>query len=388
MFEQNGWLPQFPGIHGDRPYMTGNHAAAFFADTYFKGENNFDVEKAYDAIRHNAMKATMLPWTDNGPLTELDRNYAEKGFFPALAKDELESVPEVHDFERRQAVSVTLEHAYDDWCVAQLAKELNKEEDYVYFMNRASNYKNLFDERIGFMAPKSADGNWVEGYDPKRGGGQGGRDFFAECNAWIYTFHVQHDIEGLIRLFGGKDEFEQKLDALFVEQYSGSKYEFLNQFPDSTGLIGQFCMGNEPAFHIPYLYNYAGSPWKTQRKVREIMKLWFNDGPLGICGDEDHGAMSAWYVFSAMGFYPVCPGKPVYEIGSPIFNEIRIQQENGGIFTIRAEYVSGVNKYIQSAELNGQPYDYARINHEDILSGGTLVLQMGPRPNKSWGAMS
>lgn len=386
MFEQSGWLPQFPGLHGDRPYMTGNHAAAFFADTYLKGERNFDLEKAYEAIRHNATKATMLPWTDNAPMTELDQIYADKGFFPALAKDEIESVPEVHGFERRQAVSVTLEHAYDDWCAGQLAKALNKEEDYSFFMKRAANYRNLFDERIGFMAPKSADGEWVAGYDPKRGGGQGGRDFFAECNAWIYTFHVQHDVEGLIRLFGGRGKFEKKLDDLFVEQYSGSKYEFLNQFPDSTGLIGQYCMGNEPAFHIPYLYNHAGTPWKTQRKVREIMKLWFGDGPLGICGDEDNGAMSAWYVFSAMGFYPVCPGKPVYEIGSPIFNEIRIRQPNGQTFTIQAVNVSEVNKYIQSAELNDHPYHRPWLDHEAITSGGTLVLQMGPRPNKSWGA--
>ncbi|GLX70578.1 GH92 family glycosyl hydrolase [Paenibacillus glycanilyticus] len=388
MFKQSGWLPQFPGLYGDRPYMTGNHAAAFIADTYHKGEVNFDLEQAYEAIRHNAMNATMLPWTDNSPLTELDRIYAEKGFFPALAHGETESVAEVHGFERRQAVSVTLEHAYDDWCVAQLAKALNKEDDYAYFMNRASNYKNLFDERIGFMAPKSADGEWVEGYDPKRGGGQGGRDYFAECNAWIYTFHVQHDIDGLIGLFGGAINFEKKLDALFTEQYSGSKYEFLNQFPDSTGLIGQFCMGNEPAFHIPYLYNYAGTPWKTQRKVREIMKLWFNDGPLGICGDEDHGAMSSWYVFSAMGFYPVCPGKPVYDIGSPLFSEVRIRQQNGKTFTIRATDGSDVNKYIQAAELNGEPYNHAWIRHEDIANGGTLVLHMGPRPNKSWGVTS
>ena len=385
MFGQNGWLPQFPGLHGDRPYMTGNHAAAFFADTYRKGERGFDLEQAYAAVRHNAMKATMLPWTDNGPLTEPDRIYAEKGFFPALKMGEAESVPEVHGYERRQAVSVTLEHAYDDWCTAQLAHALGKEEDYAYFMKRATHYRNLFDERIGFMAPKSADGEWVEGYDPKRGGGQGGRDFFAECNAWIYTFHVQHDIEGLIRLFGGPGEFGKKLDALFVEQYDGSKYEFLSQFPDSTGLIGQFCMGNEPAFHIPYLYNHAGAPWKTQRKVREIMRLWFGDGPLGICGDEDGGAMSAWYVFSAMGFYPVCPGKPVYEIGSPIFDEVHIRQQNGKTFTIQANGVSDVNKYIQSAELNGNPHNLARLNHETLTRGGKLVLHMGPRPNKSWG---
>ncbi|MFD0674053.1 GH92 family glycosyl hydrolase [Cohnella sp. GCM10027633] len=385
MFEQHGWLPQFPALHGDRPYMTGNHAAAFVLDTYAKGERNFDLERAYAAVRHNALNATMLPWTDNQPLTELDRVYAEQGFFPALKKGETEWVPEVDGYERRQAVSVTLEHAYDDWCVAQLAIALGYEDDYALFMKRASNYKNVYDSRIGFMAPKSADGEWVEGFDPKRGGGQGGRDYFAECNSWIYTFHVQHDIEGLIGLMGGTGALAAKLDALFVEQYGGSKYEFLNQFPDATGLIGQYCQGNEPAFHIPYLYNYAGQPWKTQRKVREIMKLWFGAGPLGICGDEDAGALSSWYAWSAIGLYPTCPGKPRYDIGSPIFEETRLRGQDGRTFTIRAIGVSDKNKYIQSAELNGAPHDRPWLAHEDVARGGTLILRMGDRPNKSWG---
>ena len=385
MYEQSGWIPRAPDLGGDRAFMIGNHAAAFIADVYVKGYRSFDVREAYTALKKNAMEGTMLPWR-SGPLTELDRFYHENGFFPALKKGETEWVKEVHPFERRQAVSVTLEHSYDDWCLAQLAKALGYDEDYEYFRGRSLNYRKLFDARIGLMAPRSADGNWVEGYDPKLGGGQGGRDYFAECNAWIYTFHVQHDIGGLIKLFGGRDRFADKLDALFVEQCGVPKYTFLAQFPDATGLMGQYAHGNEPSFHIPYLYNYAGQPWKTQRKVREIMRLWYSAGPLGICGDEDGGAMSSWYVFSAMGFYPVCPGSPVYDIGSPLFDEIHLNLTNGKLFTIKALRSSEKDKYIQSAELNGKPLEKPWFYHSDLQQGATLVLHMGPRPNKDWGS--
>lgn len=384
MYEQSGWLPQFPNINGDNPLMIGNHTAAMITDTYFKDCRDFNIEKAYEAMKTNAMEITMLPW-HHGPLTVLERIYMEKGFFPALGKGELEGVKAVNNFEKRQAVSVTLEHSYDDWCIAQIAKELNKNEDYDYFMKRAMNYRNVFNEQIGFMAPKTVDGQWVEDFDPKLGGGQGGRDYFTECNSWIYTFHVQHDIPGLIHLLGGRQKLREKLDTLFIEQYDVTKYEFLSQLPDATGLMGQYCQGNEPAFHIPYLYNYAGVPWKTQRKVREIMKIWYNAGPLGICGDEDGGAMSSWYVFSAMGFYPVCPGKPVYDIGSPIFDEVRINLSNGKIFTIKATNVSETNKYIQTAELNGRPLNEPWFKHSDLSRGGSLILAMGSRPNMDWG---
>lgn len=387
MYEQTGWLAQFPGIGGDRPYMTGNHAAAWIWDTYAKGVRDFDAELAYAAMRRNALEATMLPWTQNGPLTELDRFYAEQGFFPALGPGEKEGVREVDGFERRQAVSLTLDHAYDDWCVAQMAYALGRVDDYALFMRRAKNYRNVYDARIDFMAPRTADGRWVEGFDPKLGGGLGGRDYFSECNSWIYTFHVQHDLEGLTALFGGHSQLERKLDALFAESCGDSKYAFLGQFPDATGLIGQFCMGNEPAFHIPYLYNYANSPWKTQRRLREIMKIWFTDGPFGICGDEDAGAMSSWFVFTAMGFYPVCPGKPVYDIGSPIFEEIRIRGSGGNAFTIRANGTSAANKYIQRATLNGQPHGRSQLEHAAVANGGILELEMGPRPNRAWGVL-
>lgn len=384
MYEQSGWLPSFPSVAGEQAVMIGHHAAAYILDAYMKGYRDFNVEEAYQAIRKNETEATMLPWK-RGPLTSLDHVYFEKGFFPALAAGQTETVPQVTG-ERRQAVSVTLETSYDDWCTAQLAKALGKQADYDYFMKLAHNYRNVFNSKIDFMAPKSANGQWVAHFDPKLGGGQGGRDYFTEMNAWTYTFHVQHDIAGLIQLMGGQDSFNAKLDQLFVEQYGTSKYQYLSQFPDSTGLIGLYAQGNEPSFHIPYLYDFSGQPWKTQRRVRQLMDIWYGDGPLGIPGDDDGGETSSWYVLSAMGFYPVCPGSPVYEIGSPIFAKSSIRMANGKEFTIVANHVSAQNKYIQSAQLNGKNLETAWFTHAAIANGGTLVLEMGDKPNRAWGS--
>ena len=384
MYEQSGWLPSFPSVAGEQAVMIGHHAAAFILDAYMKGYRDFDVEEAYQAIRKNETEATMLPWS-RGPLTSLDRVYFEKGFFPALAAGQTETVPQVTT-ERRQAVSVTLENSYDDWCTAQLAKALGKQDDYAYFTKLAHNYRNLFNPKIDFMAPKSEDGKWVAHFDPKLGGGQGGRDYFTEMNSWTYTFHVQHDVAGLIQLMGGRDRFNARLDQLFVEQYGTSKYQYLSQFPDSTGLVGLYAQGNEPSFHIPYLYDFSGQPWKTQRRVRQLMDIWYGDGPRGIPGDDDGGETSSWYVLSAMGFYPVCPGSPVYEIGSPIFAKTSIRMANGKEFTIVADHVSTQNKYIQSAQLNGKSLDKPWFAHAAIANGGTLVLNMGDRPNKAWGS--
>jgi predicted alpha-1,2-mannosidase len=238
------------------------------------------------------------------------------------------------------------------------------------------------------MAPRSSEGDWVAGFDPKLGGGQGGRDYFTELNSWVYTFNVQHDVSGLIQSLGGREAFNAKLDRLFVEQYGTSKYRFLDQFPDATGLVGQYSQGNEPSFHIPYLYDFSGQPWKTQRRVRQLMDVWYGDGPLGIPGDDDGGATSSWYVFSAIGFYPVCPGVPVYEVGSPIFAKTAIHLSNGKVFTIVANHVSGRNKYIQSAELNGKPLNKPWFLHSAIAGGGSLVLEMGDRPNTNWGSQA
>ena len=378
-YQETGWMPSSGA-------MIGHHATPVILDAYMKGIRDFDVEKAYEGMKKNAMEATMIPWRDRGPLTELENTYFDKGFFPALPPGTKEWVPQVDNFERRQSVAVTLEHCYDDWCLAEMAKTLAKKTDYEYFIQRAYNYKNLYDKRIGFMAPKTADGEWIEAFDPKLSGGQGGRAYFAECNSWTYTWQVQHDVQGLINLMGGREQFINRLDAFFIEQYDMLKFMFLNQFPDATGLIGQYAQGNEPSFHIPYLYNYGGAPWKTQRRVREIMKVWYDDDPLGICGDEDGGAMSAWYVFSAMGFYPVCPGRPIYSIGSPIFEKVTINVADGKTFIIEAKEVSSKNKYIQSAELNGEPLNKPWFEHKAVSNGGRLVLQMGDRPNKEWGS--
>ena len=384
MYEQSGWLPSFPSVAGDQAVMIGHHAASFILDAYAKGYRDFDVEEAYAAMRKNATEATMLPWS-RGPLTSLDREYFDKGFFPALAIGEKETVPEVTG-ERRQSVSVTLENSYDDWCVAQLAKALGKQSDEAYFHKLAHNYENVFNPAIGFMAPRSSDGKWVADFDPKLSGGQGGRDYFTEVNSWLYTFSVQQDVAGLIHLLGGRDAFNTKLDQLFVEQYGTSKFHFLDQFPDATGLVGLYAQGNEPSFHIPYLYDFSGQPWKTQRRVRQLMDVWYGDGPLGIPGDDDGGATSSWYVFSAIGFYPVCPGSTVYEIGSPIFARSVIKLSGGKEFTVIANHVSARNKYIQSAQLNGKPLNKPWFQQSDIADGGTLVLEMADSPNTNWGS--
>jgi predicted alpha-1,2-mannosidase len=384
MYEQSGWLPSFPSPAGEQAVMIGHHAASFIVDAYSKGYRDFDVEQAYAAMRKNATEATMLPWR-RGPLTSLDHVFFEKGFFPALAKGESETVPEVTP-ERRQAVSVTIENSYDDWCVAQLAMALGKQADATYFTKLAHNYENVFNPRIGFMAPRSADGEWVADFDPKLGGGQGGRAYFTEVDSWIYSFSVQHDPAGLIHLMGGRDAFNRKLDRLFVEQYGTSKYEFLAQFPDATGLVGLYAQGNEPSFHIPYLYDFSGQPWKTQQRVRQLLDVWYGDGPLGIPGDDDGGATSSWYVLSSLGFYPVCPGSPVYEIGSPIFAKAVVRMGNGKEFAIVANHVSAQNKYIQSAQLNGKPLDKPWFSHAEITGGGTLILEMGDKPNRNWGS--
>ena len=222
---------------------------------------------------------------------------------------------------------------------------------------------------------------------PVSSGGFAGEAYFAECNAWIYTWNVQHDVQGLINLMGGRDRFIAKLDELFVAPHTGlDKLAFEGQFPDMTGLIGMYCQGNEPAFHIPYLFNYGGQPWKTQSRVRQIMELWYDTTPFGLAGDEDGGAMSVCTCFTSMGFYPQCPGRPIFDIGSPLFDETTINVGGGKEFVVEAKNVSAANKYIQSATLNGQPLNKPWFNYATVIQGGRLVLQMGPVPNKSWGS--
>lgn len=385
MYEQSGWMPSFPILYGDSPCMNGHHSAAIIADAWYKGIRNFDIEKAYEGLRKNAMKATMLPWR-NGEMCSLDTFYLEKGYFPALNIGEQETVPQVHSFEKRQAVAITLAHSYDDWCLAQLAKDLGKDSDYRYFLKRSQNFKNLFNPETGFFAPRNSDGEWVKDFDPKLSGGMGNRDYYDENNGWTYLWDVQHDIAGLISLLGGREKFTKKLDQLFIEGLGMSKYSYLGQFPDATGQVGQFVMGNEPSLHIPYLYNYAGEPWKTQYRVRMLLDTWFTNTPTGIPGDEDGGGLSAFVVFSNMGFYPVTPGMPVFNIGSPVFTDISVKLQNNKQFRLKAKYSSRENKYIQSATLNGKKWNKPWFSWDDIKNGGELVLIMGSRPNYEWGS--
>ena len=384
MYEQYGWMPQFPLLYKDDPAMHGFHSTIVFLDAWRKGIRDYNLEQAYEGMKKNATDATMLPWR-NGPKTELDNFYRAYGFYPALEPGEKETVEEVHGFERRQSVAITLAHSYDDWALAEMAGEMGKTEDYNYFIQEATNYRNLYRADKKLMWPKNADGEWID-IDPKFDGGPGGRDYYDENNGYTYAWQAQHDIHGLIKLMGGREDFTANLDQLFREDLGRTKYQFWAKFADATGLVGQFSMGNEPSFHIPYLYNYSGEPWHTQKRIRFLLDVWFQDNIFGIPGDEDGGGMTAFVVFSSMGFYPVTPGLPVYTIGSPVFEEVSIKLDNGNTFTVVAKGCSQVNKYIQSARLNNETLDRPWFTHEDILNGSTLELEMGPYPNKEWGA--
>ena len=363
--------------------MNGNHAAGVFADALNKGLR-FDVEKAFEGMKHTVMTESMIPWY-RGPKTALDDFYHENGWFPALHPGEKEEFTEVGPFEQRQAAAVTTAASYDDWCIAQLAKHLGKDEDYRFFQDRSYNYRNVFNKETHFFHPKDKDGKFIEPFDYIFSGGIGARAYFDENNAWTYNWDVRHHIQDLIDLFGGNTPFIERLDQLFVEDMKMSKWQYYALHPDATGNVGQFVMGNEPSFHIPYLYNYADQPWKTQKRIRMLMESWFRNDLMGVCGDEDGGGMSAFYVFSALGFYPVSPGVPVYTIGSPLFDKSEIQLANGKVFTMIAHGVSWENKYIQSAKLNGAEYNKTWFTHEDVMKGGTLELFMGDHPNKKWG---
>jgi predicted alpha-1,2-mannosidase len=324
----------------------------------------------------------MTPWNCQIPSTILDQCYYDKGFFPALKNGEQETLSNVNKFERRQAVSVTLEHCFDDWCTAQLAKALGKEDDYQLFIKRASNWKTLYDPKLGLFAPKDMDGNWIKDFEPMLAGGQGGRDYYAENNAYTWQWSVPHDYKGLFEAMGGVKKAEEKLDILFtVGCDPTNKYVYMAQFPDSTGLMGQFCMGNEPSFNTPYIYDYMGVPWKTQKRLRDLMDIWFINSPIGICGDEDQGAMSAWIAFSSLGFYPVCSGTGEYALGTPLFDSASIDVGGRKVFTIRSPGAGDGKRYIQSAVLNGKPLGSPFIAHRDIAAGGELTMVMGDAPN-------
>lgn len=335
--------------------MIGYHSIPVIVDAYKKGFRHYDVEAIYAAMRDTAMQ-------DRNELKE----YRERGY--------------VTSAQGRQSVSRTLEYAYDDWCIAEMARMLGKKEDAELFAKRAENYRNLFDSSVGFMRGKKADGTWREPFDPR----EVQFDDYTEATSWNYTWFVPQNVPALIELIGGDEKFCAKLDQMFAES-SG----VLTKIPDLTGLIGQYVHGNEPCHHVAYLYNDAGAPWKTQARIRDIMTKLYDNTPGGICGNDDCGQTSAWYVLSALGFYPVNPANGVYVIGSPVVDKAVIHLDpkyyKGKTFTIVAENNSPKNVYIQSATLNGKPLTRSWFTHEELAAGGELVLKMGPEPNRDWG---
>ncbi|MFI2743808.1 GH92 family glycosyl hydrolase [Zhouia sp. PK063] len=351
-----GYLPIWQ-LWGQENYcMIGNHAIPVIVDAVLKKNiSGLDINEAYEAVK----KSSEIDHR-NSPFSMWEKYH----YFP----ENLQS----------QSVSLTLEMAFDDWCVAQLAKKLNKTEDYEHFMKRSMFYKNLYDTKTKFFRSKDDKGNWIEPFDPLKYGANGGNPF-TEGNAWQYFWYVPHDVNGLINLVGGKKEFISKLDTFFT----------LSSHPNAvngnaSGFIGQYAHGNEPSHHIAYLYNYAGEAWKTQFYVNKILKEMYTTSSSGYAGNEDCGEMSAWYIFSALGFYPVNPDNQIYNIGSPLLKSASLQVGNGKVFQVFTKNVSDENIYIQKIKLNGKNYHKDYITHNDIISGGIIEFVMGKKPNKSW----
>jgi predicted alpha-1,2-mannosidase len=386
MAEQSGanWIPTFPGVTGDARSMNSTHSIAMVIDAYNKGLRGFDLEKAYISCKQGLEERSIIPWSDI-PAGELDAFYREKGYFPALKPGETETVKGVHSWEKRQPMAVTLGTSYDHWCLSLIARELGKTEEADYYLQCSYNYRNVFNPATGFFHPKDKDGNFIEPLDYRISGGPGARDYYDENNAYIYRWDVQHNIADLIALLGGNEPFIDAIEDMYNTPYGMPRWEFYNVLPDHTGNVGMFSMANEPSLHIPYLYNYAGQPWRTQKRIRNLLDQWFRNDLMGVPGDEDGGGMSAFVTFSLMGFYPVTPGSPTYNIGSPAFPLVKINLGNGKYFEIKANNASKESKYIQSALLNGRPLNRPWFNHSDIAEGGILELEMGPKANKGWG---
>lgn len=386
MAEQMGtnWMPTFPEVTGDSRRMNSNHAVATVIDAWKKGVRGFDLEKAYVASKKGIEEKTLIPWSAK-PAGWLDDFYKEHGYIPALKPGEKETVENVSIWEKRQPVAVTLGTAYDQWCLSQIAAELGKEDEAKHYLRESYNYRNQFNPDTRFFHPKDKDGKFIEPMDYRYDGGLGARDYYDENNGYIYRWDVQHNIGDLISMIGGDKVFTSALDSMFNEPLGMSKWQFYSFLPDHTGNVGMFSMANEPSLHIPYLYNYAGQPWKTQKRIRTLLNQWFRNDLMGVPGDEDGGGMSAFVVFSQMGFYPVTPGSPTYNIGSPVFTDVKIDLGNGNTFEVKANNASEENKYVQSARLNGKVLNQPWFQHSDIAQGGLLELEMGPRANKAWG---
>ncbi len=386
MAEQMGtnWMPTFPEVTGDSRRMNSNHGVAAIIDAYRKGVTHFDLAKAYDACRKAIEEKTLIPWSGK-PAGWLDDFYKEHGYIPALRPNEKETVANVSIWEKRQPVAVTLGTAYDQWCLSQIAQELGKEEEANHYLKCSYNYRNLFNPETHFFHPKDKEGKFIYPLDYRYDGGLGARDYYDENNGYVYRWDVQHNIGDLVKLVGGNEAFSAALDSMFNTPMGMSKWQFYSFLPDHTGNVGMFSMANEPSMHVPYLYNYAGKPWLTQKRVRQLLNQWFRNDLMGVPGDEDGGGLASFVVFSQLGFYPVTPGMPCYNIGSPVFSHIKIKLSNGSVFEIKANNASTENKYIQSAKLNGKELNQPWFNHDDMANGGLLELEMGPKANKSWG---
>ena len=355
-YETYGYLPIWQLWGQDNYCMIGNHSIPVIVDAIMKGIEGIDVEKAYEAVKNSSLTPHL-----NSPFDVWDKY----GYMP----ENIQS----------QSVSISLEMAFDDWCVAQLAKKLGKMDDFEHFTARSRFYKNLYNKATSFFQPRDDKGNWMEPFDPLKHGANGGYPF-TEGNAWQYFWYVPHDVYQLVEMVGGDGAFARKMDEFFtLTDESGHRNDNI------SGLIGQYAHGNEPSHHVAYMYNYAGQPWKTQYYTSRIMNEMYNNSFSGYAGNEDCGQMASWYVFSAMGFYPVNPANGIYVIGSPLVESATIELAAGKSFTIKAKKKSLEDIYIQSATLNGKRYDNSYITHRDIMNGGTIEFKMGKKPSK-WGS--
>ena len=355
--EQNGRLPVWNFYGSETDMMIGYHAVPVIVDAYLKGIGDFDPKKALAAC---VATANIDEYRGLGL-------YKKYGYVPYDVTD--------HYNSENWSLSKTLEYAYDDYCIARMAEKLGERQIADEFDKRSRNYKNVYNSQTTFMQPRNNKGSFIEDFSPD--------DYtphICESNGWQYFWSVQQDVDGLISLVGGKERFAQKLDSMFT--YNPSADEDLPIF--STGMIGQYAHGNEPSHHVIYLFNAIGQPWKTQKYAAEVMHELYKNTPAGLCGNEDCGQMSAWYVFSAMGFYPVDPISGKYEIGTPMYPEMKMHLANGKTFTILAPAVSKENIYIQSVKLDGNPYDKSYITHEQIMNGSIFEFEMGNKPGKVW----
>ena len=351
--KKNGFTSIWTLWGEDDQGMIGTHSVPVIVDAYLKGFRGFDAEEAYGAIRASLRENHANRRKENWDLLD------KYGYYP-------------YDMIKAESASRTLECAYDDWCAAQMAKALGKDEDFAFFSKRAQNYRNLFDRETLLMRPRDSEGRWIEPFDPFRIGWGKGYNF-TEGNAWQYTWHVMHDPEGLIKLFGGREKFAERLDMLFKFP---ERIEGQGELGDVTGLIGQYAHGNEPSHHVAYFYHYAGRPRRTAEIVREVFDRFYLNKPDGLCGNDDCGQMSAWYIFSAMGFYPFNPCGGEYVLGAPQLPEVTLRLPGGRKFAIMAKNLSEKNKYVKSVCLNGKKLDGFKITHEEIMAGGTLEFEM------------